>query len=63
MCIFNRCLDCAGPHQVSFRPSARNVPLQATMTVTDGMCLQQKLDTDLHMLRTVVCFFCRAWLL
>ncbi|VVB10010.1 unnamed protein product [Arabis nemorensis] len=24
-----------GPHQVSFRPSARNVPLQATMTVTD----------------------------
>ncbi|KAH0850480.1 hypothetical protein HID58_095481 [Brassica napus] len=26
---------CAGPHQVSFRPSARNVPLQATMTVTD----------------------------
>nr|XP_015616990.1 aminopeptidase P1 isoform X2 [Oryza sativa Japonica Group] len=24
-----------GPHQISFRPSARNVPLQASMTVTD----------------------------
>ena len=47
---------CAGPHQVSFRPSARNVPLQATMTVTDGLSLQRKLDIDLHMLRTVVCF-------
>ncbi|XP_059293249.1 aminopeptidase P1-like isoform X2 [Lycium ferocissimum] len=25
-----------GPHQISFRPSARNVPLQVSMTVTDG---------------------------
>ncbi|KAJ8567496.1 hypothetical protein K7X08_019704 [Anisodus acutangulus] len=25
-----------GPHQISFRPSARNVPLQVAMTVTDG---------------------------
>ncbi|KAM0855525.1 hypothetical protein ACQ4PT_049712 [Festuca glaucescens] len=25
-----------GPHLISFRPSARNVPLQASMTVTDG---------------------------
>lgn len=25
-----------GPHLISFRPHARNVPLQATMTVTDG---------------------------
>ncbi|GAB4844101.1 actin patch protein [Ancistrocladus abbreviatus] len=24
-----------GPHQISFRPQARNVPLQASMTVTD----------------------------
>ncbi|KAJ3673127.1 hypothetical protein LUZ60_006501 [Juncus effusus] len=24
-----------GPHQISFRPSARNVPLQSSMTVTD----------------------------
>ncbi|XP_071913487.1 aminopeptidase P1-like isoform X1 [Coffea arabica] len=24
-----------GPHQISFRPAARNVPLQASMTVTD----------------------------
>ncbi|KAL3525421.1 hypothetical protein ACH5RR_013793 [Cinchona calisaya] len=24
-----------GPHQISFRPSARNVPLQVSMTVTD----------------------------
>ncbi|PIN08888.1 Xaa-Pro aminopeptidase [Handroanthus impetiginosus] len=24
-----------GPHQISFRPAARNVPLQPTMTVTD----------------------------
>ncbi|KAK6924319.1 Creatinase, N-terminal [Dillenia turbinata] len=24
-----------GPHQISFRPSARNVPLQTSMTVTD----------------------------
>lgn len=26
----------AGPHLISFRPQARNVPLQASMTVTDG---------------------------
>lgn len=26
----------AGPHQISFRPAATNVPLQASMTVTDG---------------------------
>lgn len=25
-----------GPHLISFRPHARNVPLQASMTVTDG---------------------------
>ncbi|KAA3461180.1 putative Xaa-Pro aminopeptidase P isoform X1 [Gossypium australe] len=25
-----------GPHQISFRPQARNVPLQVSMTVTDG---------------------------
>lgn len=25
-----------GPHLISFRPQARNVALQATMTVTDG---------------------------
>ncbi|KAF8409916.1 hypothetical protein HHK36_002435 [Tetracentron sinense] len=25
----------SGPHQISFRPQARNVPLQASMTVTD----------------------------
>jgi len=25
-----------GPHLISFRPTARNVPLQASMTVTDG---------------------------
>nr|KJB71055.1 hypothetical protein B456_011G102600 [Gossypium raimondii] len=25
-----------GPHLISFRPQARNVPLQASMTVTDG---------------------------
>lgn len=24
-----------GPHQISFRPAARNIPLQASMTVTD----------------------------
>jgi len=29
-------LYCAGPHMISFRPQARNVPLQASMTVTDG---------------------------
>ena len=29
-------LYCAGPHLISFRPQARNVPLQESMTVTDG---------------------------
>jgi len=28
-----------GPHLISFRPTARNVPLQASMTVTDGQWL------------------------
>ncbi|KAE8664235.1 putative Minor allergen Alt a [Hibiscus syriacus] len=26
---------CGGPHQISFRPQAQNVPLQVSMTVTD----------------------------
>lgn len=32
----NLCFFHGGPHLISFRPHARNVPLQASMTVTDG---------------------------
>jgi hypothetical protein len=34
-----------GPHLISFRPSARNVPLQASMTVTDGQWIIQAQHT------------------
>lgn len=41
-CLKSKLIHClcginwAGPHLISFRP--RNVPLQASMTVTDGKC-------------------------
>lgn len=56
----------AGPHQISFRPAATNVPLQASMTVTDGKWVLLPLYFELTCLKSYLfiisaIFYSSAW--
>lgn len=55
-----------GPHLISFRPTARNVPLQASMTVTDGQWISYiKIDLwdCFNYLLFAVNFYCSQMLI